>query len=161
MFQLHALKREVGSSAQHLENERIKRKFVIDSIQQIETRRIKFEEDIEKLMQKMEEMRGSSMSSAEKLRSMEKMIEMEEKLYNIYVSDTEKINSQLYRNDKAYKDQIAIGKSLEMDVSNTTLVCTQLRKRIRGESIELEKFKEVVYNMVSADRLYRVVYLTC
>ncbi|XP_018561300.1 coiled-coil domain-containing protein 39-like [Anoplophora glabripennis] len=145
--ELQALKREVASSAQQLENERLKRRFVADTIQQTESRCVKFEEDIEKLIQKLEEMKDSNTSSAEKLRNIEKMVDMEEKLYNIYVSDTEKINSQLYRSDKAYKDQITIGKSLEMEVSNTTLICTQLRKRIRCESTELEKFKEVVYNM--------------
>lgn len=138
----------MASSAQYLENERIKKKLVSESVQQTESRRVKFEEDIEKLKQKLEQMKDSTVNSTEKIKGIEKMIEVEEKLYNIYVADTEKINSQLYRGDKLLKEQLAVGKSLELESNNTMLICSQLKKRIHTEKTDLEKFKEVVYNMV-------------
>lgn len=148
-FQLHAMRREVGSSAQNLENKRLQLKQTRQQISNMQTMCVKFEEDINRLKQKLAEMEGSSMNSAQKMHDIEAMIEAEENMYAIYVSDTEKLNTTLFRCDSFFKEQVAIGKSMEVELNNTTLFCAQLRKHIRSQKKELEKVKEVVYNMVS------------
>ncbi|KAJ8916181.1 hypothetical protein NQ315_016320 [Exocentrus adspersus] len=145
--ELHGLKREVASSAQQLENERMKLKRQTETLEKKERMCIKFADDIIKLKQKLEEMKGSNINSAEKIRNIEKLIEAEDKMYNMYVSDTEKINGHMFRCDKVLKEQIAAGKQLEMDLNNAMLSCTQLRKHTRTQKKEIEKIKEVVYNM--------------
>lgn len=105
-------------------------------------------EDIENIKYKMEEMRESTLTSNERIKRIENMIDKEEKFHAICVADTEKINSTLYRLDKLCLEQKEIGKSLELNINNTTCNCTQLRRHIRQMKTDLDKIKEVVYDMV-------------
>lgn len=95
-------------------------------------------------------MKGSTVSSTERIRKIQKMIENEEKHCSILMTDTEKINSNLYRRDQILKDQQQVGKTLEIQINNANCICTKLRKHIRDEQKALETLKEVVYDMVSA-----------
>lgn len=105
-------------------------------------------EEIDKMKQKMREMRESTLTSNERIKKIENMIDKEEKFHSICLSDTEKINSTLYRLDKLLLEQKDIGKMLEHNISNATCNCTQLRRHIRELKRDLDKIKEVVYDMV-------------
>lgn len=108
-----------------------------------------YAEEIEKIKQKMLEMKESAMTSNERIKTIENMIDKEQKMYVICVADTDKINSILYRLDKLLLEQKEIAKTLEMNINTVTCNCTQLRKNIQHLKKELDKIKEVVYDMVS------------
>ena len=93
-------------------------------------------------------MKGNNLSSEERLKKIQKMIEQEEKISKMYLADTEKINNFLYRTDQLLKDQQSVGKTLEIQANNAYCICNKLRKHIRDEKKSLEKLKEVVYDMV-------------
>lgn len=109
---------------------------------------IKDQEDMETLQTKLNEMKGSNISSGERVKRIKKMIESEEKRSSVLLADTEKINSNLYRTDQLLKEQQQIGKTLEIQINNTYCISNKLRKHISDEKKELEKLKEVVYDMV-------------
>ncbi|KAG5864259.1 hypothetical protein JTB14_019631 [Gonioctena quinquepunctata] len=145
--ELHSLKRQVAAAAHHLENERIKSKRKDQTFVDKEILSDKYRQDIENLEKKFEEVKESSMSAEERVRRIEKLIDHEEKLYNFYMSDTEKINANVFRNDQLLKEQRDFGKFLEVEISNTNCNCTQLRKHIQKQKRELDSIKEVVYDM--------------
>lgn len=147
------MKREVATSAQHLQNERTKAKRLTQFIEEKTILCAQYAEDIEKIKYKMEEMRGSTLTSNERIKKIENMIDKEEKLYSICVMDTDKINSTLYRLDKLFLEQKEIGKTLELNINNATCNCTQLRRHIRQLKKDLENIKEVVYDMVRIELL--------
>nr|XP_023029063.1 coiled-coil domain-containing protein 39 [Leptinotarsa decemlineata] len=145
--ELHALKRQVAASSLDLENERIRSKRLDQTFADKEILCDKYRQDIENLEKKFAEVKGCTMSSEERIKRIEKLINYEERLYDIYISDTEKINSSMYRIDKFLKDQKSIGKILEIDLNNANCNCAQLRKHIQSKKKDLEKIKEVVYDM--------------
>lgn len=108
-----------------------------------------YQEDMNKINNKMAELEGSTLTSNERIKRIENMIEKEEKYYAVCVTDTEKINSTLYRLENLLLEQKELGKSLELDITNSTSNCTQLRRHIRQLKKDLDKIKEVVYDMVS------------
>lgn len=107
-----------------------------------------YEEEIDKMKQKIMEMRESTLSSNERIKKIENMIDKEEKFHSICLNDAEKINSTLYRFDRLLLEQKDIGKMLEHNINNATCNCTQLRRHIRQLKRDLDKIKEVVYDMV-------------
>lgn len=107
-----------------------------------------YAEEIEKIKKKMLEMKESTVTSNERIKNIENMIDKEQKFHAICVTDTEKINSTLYRLDKLFLEQKEIGKTLEININNVTCNCTQLRKHIQLLKKELDQIKEVVYDMV-------------
>ncbi|CAH1176156.1 unnamed protein product [Phaedon cochleariae] len=145
--ELHTMKRNVAATAHHLENERIKAKRLDQMYLDKESLSAKYHEDIDKLQQKMNEMKESTMSSEERIRRIEKLIEKEEKLHDIFLGDTEKLNGVMYRSEQVLKDLKSVGKLLEIDINNVNCNCVQLRKHIQAKKKEVEKIKEVVYDM--------------
>lgn len=103
---------------------------------------------MEGIESKIAEMKGSNLSSAERIKRIKKLMETEEKRCSVLMADTEKINSNLYRTDQLLKDQQQVGKTLEIQINNSHCICNKLRKHIRDEEKNLEKLKEVVYDMV-------------
>ncbi|KAJ8979531.1 hypothetical protein NQ317_017679 [Molorchus minor] len=145
--ELNRLKRDVVVNSHHLENERIKGKQIDQATANKEMLCIKYQEDTENLQHKLEEMKGSCESSEDKLKRIEGMIETEEKHYNIYVLDTEKLNTVLFLSDRTLKEQIEIEKKMQVNINNATCNCAHLRKHILNQVKELNKLKEVVYDM--------------
>lgn len=131
-----------------MEKLRIKRKQIDVDIANKERKCVKDQDEMETLEKKIDEMKGSNFSSAERIKKIKKMIETEEKRCSVLMADTEKINSNLYRTDQLLKEQQAVGKNLEIQINNTYCICNKLRKHIRDEKKALEKLKEVVYDMV-------------
>lgn len=146
---MQALKREVATSSQHLQNERIKSKRLTNLIEEKSILCTQYEVDAEKFLNKIEEMKECTMTSSERIKRIENMIEKEEKTHGICITDTDKINSTLYRFEKLFNDQKDIGKGLELSISNATCSCTQLRRHIPQLKKDLHKIKEVVYDTVS------------
>ncbi|XP_066261629.1 coiled-coil domain-containing protein 39-like [Euwallacea similis] len=142
-----AVKREVTTSANNLEKLRIQNRLLDNKIDQEERRCIKGRQDTEAIQEKINEMKSSNVSSAERIKKIQKMIEMVEKECAVLISDTEKINSNLFRTDQQLKDQQALGKTLETQINNTYCISNKLRKHIRDDKKILEKLKESVYDM--------------
>lgn len=153
-FQLQTLKREVATTSRHLQNERIKGKNLLKYIEEKTELCAKTENEVEKIRFKMEEMKASTLTSNDRIKRIENMIEKEEKYFAICVTDTEKINSTLYRLDKLYTEQKEVAQNLEISINNATGNCTQLRRHIRQLKNDLDKIKEVVYDMVSINHFY-------
>lgn len=107
---------------------------------------------METLQRKINEMKGSNISSGERVKKIKKMIDSEEKRCSVLLADTEKINSNLYRTDQLLKEQQQVGRTLEIQINNTYCISNKLRKHISDEKKELEKLKEVVYDMVTSIR---------
>ncbi|KAJ8951833.1 hypothetical protein NQ318_019808 [Aromia moschata] len=145
--ELQCLRRDVVSNTQHLENERINGKRMDHDVAYKGATCAKYQEDINRLNAKVEEMKSSCESSEDKLKRIEKMIEAEERQYDIYMTDTEKLNMVLFLSDRSLKELIAIGKKMELDIANATCNCSHLRKHMMIQTKELNKLKEVVYDM--------------
>ncbi|VEN53385.1 unnamed protein product, partial [Callosobruchus maculatus] len=141
------LKRRVVQSSQHLENVRLKGKRLLEKIADMESVCSRFKEERAALLQKQHEIDEMTSSSKERLKKLEQMINDEERLYNIYVSDTEKLNCTIFRTQRFLKEQREIAKSCEIELSNVHCDCDQLRKCISLLSKDLDKIKEVVYDM--------------
>ncbi|XP_076271047.1 coiled-coil domain-containing protein 39-like [Rhynchophorus ferrugineus] len=145
--EIHTYKRNVASAAQTLEKERMKGRTLIKEIDEKEKLCIKYQEELDQLEEKLKEMKGSSLSSEERIKKIQKLIDTEERHCRMYIADTEKINGNLYRTDQLLKDQQNIGKTLETNINNAYCICNKLRKHIRDENKSLEQLKEVVYDM--------------
>uniref|UniRef100_A0AAR5PF40 Coiled-coil domain-containing protein 39 n=1 Tax=Dendroctonus ponderosae TaxID=77166 RepID=A0AAR5PF40_DENPD len=143
----HTLKRRVTASANNLEKLRIQKRQMDVEMDQKERKCIKDQAEMESIESKIAEMKGSNLSSTERIRRIRKLMESEEKRCSVLMADTEKINSNLYRTDQLLKDQQQVGKSLEIQINNSYCICNKLRKHIRDEEKSLEKLKEVVYDM--------------
>ncbi|KAL1491322.1 hypothetical protein ABEB36_011935 [Hypothenemus hampei] len=141
------VKRLVTASANNLEKLRIQSRKIEVETDKKERKCIKYEKDMENLQSKIIDMKGNNFSAAERIKKIKKMIETEEKRCNILMSDTDKINGQLYRTNQLLKEQQSVGKTLEIQINQTHCICNKLRKHIVDEKKALEKVKEVVYNM--------------
>lgn len=146
---MHVLRRDVASSSHNLQNEQVKMKRLTKFMEEKLKCCCRYEEDIAKIKNKMEEMKESTLTSNERIKKIQNMIDKEEKYYNICLTDTERINSTLYRLDKLLLEQKEISKILELNINDATCNCTQLRRHISQLKKELDKIKEVVYDMVS------------
>lgn len=145
--ELQTLKRQVSTSEQFLENQRIQKRHLSKMLHEKEFSCGQTKEEIEKLRHKLNEIHSTHLSSSERISRVEKLIDTEERLYKIFLSDTEKINTLLFRSERYLKEQKAAGKNLELDINNALFTCNQLEKHIRVGKKELEKIREVVYNM--------------
>uniref|UniRef100_A0A6P7GYN5 Coiled-coil domain-containing protein 39 n=1 Tax=Diabrotica virgifera virgifera TaxID=50390 RepID=A0A6P7GYN5_DIAVI len=143
----HTLKRQVSTAANHLKNERLKGKRMDEQFTEKEALCAQYTEEVAALQKKLEEVKNSAMTSEERIKSIEKIIEQEEKLYNINLADIEKTNGVLFRSEQTLKEQREIGKNLAIEIDTGACTTAQLRKHIQTERKELERIKEVVYEM--------------
>lgn len=126
----------------------MKGKHLTHTIEEREMLCGRYQDDIERLYKKIEEMKGSTANAAERIKKIENMIDDEERHLRMHVADTEKINTVIFRYDKMLLEQREIGKILAIDMNNATCNCSQLRKHIQLQKNNLDKIKEVVYDMV-------------
>ncbi|CAG9840049.1 unnamed protein product [Diabrotica balteata] len=143
----HTLKRQVSTASHHLKNERLRGKRMDEQFTEKEALCAQYTEDVGALQTKLEEVKNSAMTSEERIKSIEKIIEQEEKLYNINLADIEKTNGVLFRSEQTLKEQREIGKNLAIEIDTGACTTAQLRKHIQTERKELERIKEVVYEM--------------
>ncbi|XP_056637755.1 coiled-coil domain-containing protein 39 [Diorhabda sublineata] len=146
-FQYHTLKRQVSAAAHHLKNERLKAKRMDEVFAEKEVLCAKYAEEVAILEDKLHETKNCAMTSEDRIKRIEKIIEHEEKLYNISLADTEKTNGVLFRSEQQLKEQKALGKNLEIEINTGACTTAQLRKHIQSERKELDRIKEVVYEM--------------
>ncbi|XP_057653393.1 coiled-coil domain-containing protein 39-like [Diorhabda carinulata] len=143
----HTLKRQVSAAAHHLKNERLKAKRMDEVFAEKEVLCAKYADEVAILEDKLHETKNCAMTSEDRIKRIEKMIEHEEKLYNISLADTEKTNGVLFRSEQQLKEQKALGKNLEIEINTGACTTAQLRKHIQSERKELDRIKEVVYEM--------------
>ncbi|CAH1955933.1 unnamed protein product [Acanthoscelides obtectus] len=141
------LKRRIVQSAQHLENARLKGKRLAERAAEMERICSKFKEERQELLRKQRDVDEMTSSTKERLKKLEQMIDNEERLYTIYVSDTEKINCTVFRTERFLKEEKEIAKSVEIELNNIMCNCHQLRKYISSLTKDLDKIREVVYDM--------------
>ncbi|XP_060519727.1 coiled-coil domain-containing protein 39 [Cylas formicarius] len=143
----HGLRRAVTGAARHLEQTRLTGKMLSEQIDQKERLRIKTQEELTNLEQKLQEMKGTNVTSAERITKIQNLIDGQENSCKIFISDTERINNNLYRMTQVLTEQKDAGKILETNLNNVYCMCAKLKKHISDEKKSLEKIKEVVYNM--------------
>lgn len=145
--ELHTSKRQLMATAEYLEEQRMTGKRLISIQEEREILYEKYEQEIRNLEDKLKEMQGSNATSEQRIKHIEKMIDEKEKHYQIYLADTEKTNIVIFRFEKVIMEQKEIGKTLGMDLKNLMYNITYLRKHMRTQNHNLDKIKEVVYDV--------------
>lgn len=147
-FQLHTLKAKMIATANNLDNKRKELKNAINEIEQkhgLVERRV---EEIESLRLKLDETRQSSMTADQRVKKLEQMIEDEERNYKCLVQDHSRLQTVLYKNQQNLYELDNVGIIKETAIANFRTTFQQSKKELTNYYTELEKRKEIAYNIV-------------
>lgn len=145
--ELSSLKRNLLSSARCLEKERANGKNLTRDIgeREIQLKRVQLE--LDRLKQKLADVKTSSSSASERANQMESIINDEQKETKILEQDVARIQGVYYRTQQVLAEVKNTTKTKEMEITGTDLTMIALKKKIISLNDELIKQKELNYNL--------------
>lgn len=136
------------ATANELESKRKQLKNISNDIEEKHDLVEKRAEEIETLRMKLDEIVHSSMTSDQRVKKLEQIIEDEEKNYNSLVQDHGRLQNVLYKNQQILYALQNAGKIKESSIDNFKSTYNVSKKQLSNIYSTLEKRKEVVYDIV-------------
>ncbi|XP_063224793.1 coiled-coil domain-containing protein 39 [Bacillus rossius redtenbacheri] len=101
----------------------------------------------EELRRRLDEVAGSSSSAADRVRQLEEMIQVEERTGRVLEQDVARLGEARLRTQAELSALRRAGDALQVDLKGCELAKDSLRARSRDLSHELQRHKEVTYNL--------------
>lgn len=136
------------ATANELDNKRKKMKDInneiIEKQEKIELR----SDEIDNLRKKLEEVAQTSSTADQRAKTLEQIIQLEEKNFNGLVQDHARLQSLLYRNQQVLYELQCTGTLKETSIDNFKTTFNACKKDLGNVYVELERTKEIAYNIV-------------
>ncbi|KAK9879647.1 hypothetical protein WA026_006712 [Henosepilachna vigintioctopunctata] len=145
--EVNGIKRQVTKTANNLENERCKFKTLNKEIENKTNEIENVEKKLLKLMEKYENLKVVNMNVGERCKQLEKLIDYETKQHAVYMTDSNRLNSGVFRVQSKLTEQMDITVTRELDIVNMTTLIDTLQKMNKEVQTEVDKKKELIYNM--------------
>lgn len=145
------MKRALAATAGHLEKERRRSKEMLQEIHDKNNRIEQLVLGLQSLRKKSNDLMNRSISSEERAKQLEAIIDDEQRNYNIFLQDINKMQGVLFRNQQALVDLQTTGKTKEMEITNLRASAIILKKEIKKTYNDLEIQRGLSYNVVSKE----------
>ncbi|RZC32695.1 coiled-coil domain-containing protein 39 [Asbolus verrucosus] len=145
--QADTLRRTMIGTANQLEKERGRRKFMNEEIANKEKKIVKMRSDLDKLKCKSSMLKESMSSAEEHNKHLEKLIDFEQKHHNILKNDSNMLQNSYFRVQQELQQENSIGKTVEMEIYGVMTNINHLRKHNEDQRKILGKQKETAYEL--------------
>ena len=141
-------KKNMTSAGRELENHRMKSRNMKMEITITDEKIRNISESIEELKCKMEEVNVSSMSSNDRAKQLENMIEEEQRRESNLRSELSKTQTLLYRIQTSFQEVNDVGKTKEVEIFGCDIQTKHLEKESKEVLNNLQIQRELLYNLV-------------
>lgn len=100
------------------------------------------------LQKKLDDVKNSSMSAADRASQLEKIIENEQRQTKVLHADTERMQGVLFRTEQTFTDFKNTCKLKETEISSCETATNLLKKHMQKLYDNLQKQKEINYSLV-------------
>ncbi|KAB0797875.1 hypothetical protein PPYR_08868 [Photinus pyralis] len=143
----NSLKRLLISTANCLEKQRMTGKKLSKDISDKESQIKQQQRDLEKLKQKLKEVKNSSLSASERASQLEAIIEEEQRETKILDQDVERTQGVLFRTQQVLNELRDNAKTKEMEISGCEMSISLLKKGLIKSNKELQTQREINYDL--------------
>ncbi|KAF2896034.1 hypothetical protein ILUMI_10127 [Ignelater luminosus] len=139
------LKRTLVSTANFLEKERVRGRNLTKDIEFKQNQVKQTEMELVTLQKKLDDVKNSSMSAADRANQLEKIIENEQRQTKVLNTDIERMQGVLFRTEQTFNDYKNTCKLKEMEINSCETATNLLKKHIKKLYDNLQKQKEINY----------------
>lgn len=115
------------------------------------------EKELNNLRKKLEDVKNTSMSAAERTRQLEQIMQDAQRHTKILEQDIERMQGVVFRSQQTINGLRDIGKIKEIEMSSCEISTGLINKNIKSLNNELQKQKEINYDLVITILFYKQI----